>query len=87
MPEVDPSFLALPFRSLGEIALARAADLGATHADFRFERIRSQRILVRDGALQELATAPYGKWLLGIVAAGLFAYGVFCLIQARYREV
>ena len=40
-----------------------------------------------DGALQELTTAPYGKWLLGIVAAGLFAYGVFCLIQARYREV
>jgi hypothetical protein len=40
-----------------------------------------------DGALQKLVTAPYGKWLLGIVAAGLFAYGVFCLIQARYREV
>jgi hypothetical protein len=40
-----------------------------------------------DGALRELVTAPYGKWLLGIVAAGLFAYGVFCLIQSRYREV
>jgi hypothetical protein len=40
-----------------------------------------------DGALRKLATAPYGRWLLGIVAAGLFAYGVFCLIQARYREV
>jgi uncharacterized protein DUF1206 len=40
-----------------------------------------------DGALRKLADAPYGKWLLGIVAAGLFAYGLFCLIQARYREV
>jgi len=40
-----------------------------------------------DGALRELENAPYGKWLLAIVAAGLFAYGVFCLIQARYREV
>ncbi|CAN5148769.1 DUF1206 domain-containing protein [soil metagenome] len=40
-----------------------------------------------DGALRELVTAPYGRWLLGIVAAGLFSYGVFCLIQARYREV
>jgi Domain of Unknown Function (DUF1206) len=40
-----------------------------------------------DGALQEVAAAPYGKWLLAIVAAGLFLYGVFCLIQARYREV
>jgi MFS family permease len=40
-----------------------------------------------DGALRKLADAPYGAALLGIVAAGLFAYGLFCLIQARYREV
>jgi uncharacterized protein DUF1206 len=40
-----------------------------------------------DGALQKLANTPYGTVLLSIVAAGLFAYGVFCLIQARYREV
>jgi formate hydrogenlyase subunit 3/multisubunit Na+/H+ antiporter MnhD subunit len=40
-----------------------------------------------DGALRKLAHEPYGEVLLGVVAAGLFAYGVFCLIQARYREV
>jgi Domain of Unknown Function (DUF1206) len=40
-----------------------------------------------DGALRKLAHAPYGTALLSIVAAGLFAYGLFCLIQARYREV
>jgi Domain of Unknown Function (DUF1206) len=40
-----------------------------------------------DGALRKLAAAPYGTVLLSIVAAGLFAYGLFCLIQARYREV
>jgi hypothetical protein len=40
-----------------------------------------------DGALRKLAAQSYGTWLLGIVAAGLLAYGVFCLIQARYREV
>ena len=40
-----------------------------------------------DGALRKLAHENYGSWLLGIVAAGLFAYGVFCLLQARYREV
>ena len=28
-----------------------------------------------DGALQKVAAAPYGEWLLGAVAAGLFAYG------------
>lgn len=40
-----------------------------------------------DGALRKLAHEPYGEWLLAIVAAGLFAYGLFCVIQARYREV
>jgi hypothetical protein len=40
-----------------------------------------------DGALAKLAQAEYGPLLLGVVAAGLFAYGLFCLVQARYREV
>jgi hypothetical protein len=40
-----------------------------------------------DGALRKLAAQTYGDWILGVVAAGLFAYGVFCVIQSRYREV
>ena len=40
-----------------------------------------------DGALQKLANHSYGSWLLGIVAAGLLAYAVFCLFEARYRKV
>lgn len=40
-----------------------------------------------DGALQKLARAPYGPWLLGLTAAGLLAYGAFCLADARYRNV
>jgi hypothetical protein len=40
-----------------------------------------------DGALRKLANQPYGAWLLSIVAAGLLGFGLFCLIQARYREV
>jgi hypothetical protein len=40
-----------------------------------------------DGALQKLAHASYGSWLLGLTAAGLVAYGVFCLVDARLRDV
>ena len=40
-----------------------------------------------DGALQKLAEAPYGPVLLGVTAAGLVAYGLFCLVDARYRDV
>lgn len=40
-----------------------------------------------DGALQKVAGAPYGPWLLGLTAAGLVAYGLYCLVDARYRDV
>ena len=40
-----------------------------------------------DGALRKLAQQPSGPWLLGLVAAGLLAYALFCGVQARYREV
>ena len=37
------------------------------------------------GALETLAAQPYGPWLLGLVAAGLVAYGIYCFSRARYR--
>ena len=40
-----------------------------------------------DGALRKLAAQDYGDALLGVVAAGLLAFGIFCLFQARYRKV
>jgi len=40
-----------------------------------------------DGALRKLAEASYGPYLLGITAAGLVSYGVYCLVDARYRDV
>ena len=40
-----------------------------------------------DGALQKLAHASYGPFLLGLTAAGLIAYGVYCLVDARLRDV
>ena len=40
-----------------------------------------------DGALQKLAAAAYGPYLLGVTAAGLLAYGLYCFVDARYRDV
>lgn len=39
------------------------------------------------GALQTLAQQPLGPWLLGAVAFGLIAYGLFMLAVARYRRI
>jgi Domain of Unknown Function (DUF1206) len=40
-----------------------------------------------DGALQKLAHASYGPYLLGLTAAGLICYGLYCFVDARYRDV
>ncbi|MGH3903960.1 MAG: TldD/PmbA family protein [Pseudonocardiaceae bacterium] len=48
---IDPDFLALPLRAVADAALQRARDLGAEHADVRVERITSQLLRLRDGAL------------------------------------
>jgi hypothetical protein len=40
-----------------------------------------------DGALQKLAHQSYGPYLLGVTAAGLVAYAIFCFADARYRDV
>ncbi len=39
------------------------------------------------GALQTLVQQPLGPWLLGAVALGLVAYGLFMLSVARYRHI
>ncbi len=40
-----------------------------------------------DQALETLAGQPYGPLLLAVVALGLIAYGVYCIVQARYRRL
>ncbi len=40
-----------------------------------------------DGALKRLADRSYGPILLVVVAAGLAAYGLYSLAEARYRRV
>ena len=40
-----------------------------------------------DGALAAVAKASYGKVLLGIVAAGMVAFGAYSVADARYRRV
>ena len=40
-----------------------------------------------DGALKALVAQAYGDWLLGVIALGIAAFGVYCFFQARYRKV
>jgi hypothetical protein len=40
-----------------------------------------------DGALLKLASQPYGKYILGTVALGLIAYGLYWVFNALYRRI
>jgi hypothetical protein len=40
-----------------------------------------------DGALQKLAHSSHGPYLLGVTAVGLVCYALYCLVDARYRDV
>lgn len=46
----------------------------------------SQEAIGLDGALQELSQQPLGPLLLFLVAAGLFIYGAYSLIESRYHD-
>jgi hypothetical protein len=39
------------------------------------------------GAMSALEQEPSGPWLLGAVAAGMILYGVYQLVEARYRRI
>lgn len=40
-----------------------------------------------DASLRALAQASYGRPLLLVVSAGLVSFGLWCFVQARYRQV
>ena len=78
LSSVDPTFAALPHRSLAEAALQRASEHGVTHADFRFERIRYQHVGVRDGVLQSASDSEDLGFAIRVIHHGAwgFAAGV-----------
>ncbi|MEP7089615.1 MAG: TldD/PmbA family protein [Nocardioidaceae bacterium] len=82
--EIDASFTALPYRRLAEAALSRAQDFHVSHADFRFERIRSQSVRVRDGRLQGASDTEDLGFAVRVVLDGAwgFASGVVLSTEA-----
>ncbi|MGZ4450572.1 MAG: TldD/PmbA family protein [Nocardioides sp.] len=84
---LDPTFTALPYRALGDAALARARELGVTHADFRFERVRYQHLGVRDGVLQGASDTEDLGFAVRVIHRGSwgFAAGVLLSVDEAVR--
>ncbi|MFJ9473161.1 TldD/PmbA family protein [Streptomyces caniferus] len=84
---VDETFLALPLRALADAALARARALGADHADFRLERIRSASWRLRDARTSGTSDTTDLGYAVRVVHGGAwgFASGVDLTMDAAAR--
>ncbi|WP_333769527.1 TldD/PmbA family protein [Streptomyces sp. IBSBF 2435] len=85
--EVDQSFLALPLRALADAALARARALGADHADFRLERVRSAAWRLRDARPAGTSDSTDLGYAVRVVHGGAwgFASGVDLTMDAAAK--
>ncbi|KOG51796.1 TldD/PmbA family protein [Streptomyces varsoviensis] len=85
--DIDASFLALPLRPLADAALARARALGAEHADFRFERVRSASWRLRDARPAGASDTTDLGYAVRVVHGGAwgFASGVDLSMDAAAR--
>lgn len=72
--DIDPAFTALPLRALADAALSRARELGAEHADFRLERIRSQTLRLHDAALETALDADDVGLSVRVVKDGTWGF-------------
>ena len=87
MANIDPAFLALPARELAAVALQRAGELGAEHADFRLERIRVGTLDLRDAQLDSSTDSEDVGIAVRVVHDGAwgFASGVVRTLDAAVQ--
>jgi TldD protein len=71
---VDSDFLALPLDRLADVALTAAKQGGATYADFRIERLRTQTIVARDRELQTSIEAESVGFSVRVVCRGAWGF-------------
>ncbi|RFU83096.1 TldD/PmbA family protein [Streptomyces triticagri] len=84
---IDEAFAALPLGALADAALARARALGAEHADFRLERIRSADRRLRDARAAGSSDTVDLGYAVRVVHGGAwgFASGVDLSMDAAAR--
>jgi TldD protein len=85
--EIEGDFLTLPLHKLAQAALRRAADFGAQHADFRLERLRSQRLVLRDQALVDASESDELGFAVRVIVDGAwgFAAGSILTVDEAVR--
>jgi hypothetical protein len=92
--EIDTSSMPTAARhgveGLGQVGyIGKGVALGVVggllaYASLTFDRAKAPGL---DGALQTILAEPFGRFLLTAVALGFVAFGLFAILQARYRRM
>jgi hypothetical protein len=92
--EIDTSPLSPTLRTviarLGQVGyIAKGLALGVvggllSYATLTFDPQKTQGL---DGAMQTILAQPFGRFLLTAVALGFAAFGLFAILQSRYRRM
>ena len=40
-----------------------------------------------DAIFRSVGSIAYGSWLLGLLGSGILCYGLYCLVEAKYRDL
>jgi len=71
---IDPAFAALPLAKLADAALSAATAAGASYADFRFERLVSADLTVKDTAVQSATDAVSTGYAVRVIVDGTWGF-------------
>ncbi|MET0965955.1 MAG: TldD/PmbA family protein [Nakamurella sp.] len=71
---VDPAFTGLPLRDLADAALSAATSAGASYADFRFERLMTADLTIRDTALQSATDVVSTGFAVRVIVDGTWGF-------------
>src|SRR6476469_7036786 len=72
--QLDPAFTALPLRQLADAALSAATAAGASYADFRFERLVTADLTIRDTAVQSATNAISTGYAVRVIVDGTWGF-------------
>ncbi len=76
---IDDTFTALPLRTLADAALSAARAAGASFADFRYHRVQTGFLTIRDTAVQANTDAVTNGYAVRVVANGTWGFAASVL--------
>jgi hypothetical protein len=85
-----PRALAILTRALGAVGCVARAVVFVLVGVFVLKATvlsSAKQVKGLDAVFRSVASSAYGSWLLTVLASGLLCYGLYCLLEARYRDL